>query len=358
MSRQGGETRPAERQAIAMVESNWGEPPAYGSIPASEPERAQWQGAEPAASVQAPNPSQGGGFMNIFAAGLSLLLLGGMGIWGYKLAVRDVTGVPVVRAMEGPMRIQPEDPGGEEAAYQGYSVNAVQGLGGAEAPANPLALAPRNTGLAPEDINPTPGASVSATAVATVEPVPGASGDPQADMQALADQISEGVEPLSEVTRTSASGTQATLRAADQVVAEVVNATQVVPANVPGVARSPRPVSRPAGLAASAVVAPVATPAASSQVVEIAAAEIPVGTQLVQLGAFDSPEIARSEWDRLANRFEDYFGGKNRVIMQATQGGRNFWRLRATGFADIADARRFCAVLATARAPCIPVVTR
>ncbi|HHB81087.1 MAG TPA: SPOR domain-containing protein, partial [Aliiroseovarius sp.] len=116
--------------------------------------------------------------MNVFAAGLSLLLLGGMGIWGYKLAVRDVTGVPVVRAMEGPMRIQPEDPGGEEAAYQGYSVNAVQGLGGAEPPADTLALAPRNTGLAPEDISPTSGASVSAAPVAVAQaPAPATTGD-------------------------------------------------------------------------------------------------------------------------------------------------------------------------------------
>ena len=43
----------------------------------------------------------------------SVALIAGLAIWGYRLAVRDVTGVPVIRAMEGPMRVAPEDPGGQ-----------------------------------------------------------------------------------------------------------------------------------------------------------------------------------------------------------------------------------------------------
>ena len=348
-----------------MAEADWGEPPAYDGISTKQSGHTDWheeQAAGPPPDARpGAAPTQGSGMMNIFAAGLSLVLLGGMGVWGYKLAVRDVTGVPVVRALEGPMRIQPDDPGGEEAAYQGYSVNAVQGLGGAEAPAQTLALAPRNTGLAPEDLPAGATTSISAAPMPVAEaaptPRPAPAEDSEAAMQVLADQLSAGVEPLSDVVQTSASGTEATLRAADQAVAEVVNGPRIIAASVPGVARSPRPVGRPAGLDIRVPAAvPVAAPVDTG--VELAAAEIPVGTQMVQLGAFDSPQIARSEWDRLSKRFEDYFGGKNRVVMQATSGGRQFWRLRATGFDDLPDARRFCAVLATARAPCIPVVTR
>jgi len=349
--------------------TNWGEPPAYGGVSADAQEYAAMPDAQPdAAGPHHGAPAQGGSFMNIFAAGLSLVLLVGMGVWGYRLAVRDVTGVPVVRAMGGPMRVQPEDPGGEEAAYQGYSVNAVQGLGGAEAPAETLALAPRNTGVAPEDLPPGSVSSMSAAPVATAQAAPevpqaspmpstAPSTDPEAEMLALADQIAAGVEPLSQVTPTSAPSAEATLRAADQVVAQVVAAPQIIPGSVPGVSRSPRPTRRPSDLATRVAAPPVAVVPAAN-VVELAAAEIAPGTQLVQLGAFDSPEIARAEWDRLASRFEDYFGGKQRVVVQASQGGRAFWRLRANGFDTIQDARRFCAVLNTARAPCIPVVTR
>ena len=32
----------------------------------------------------------------------SLALMAGIAVWGYKLAVRDVNGIPVIRALEGP----------------------------------------------------------------------------------------------------------------------------------------------------------------------------------------------------------------------------------------------------------------
>jgi hypothetical protein len=78
----------------------------------------------------------------------------------------------------------------------------------------------------------------------------------------------------------------------------------------------------------------------------------------VQLGAFYSVEVARAEWDRLAVRFEEYMDGKDRVIELANAGGKDFYRLRAMGFDDLDDARRFCSVLMAAKAACIPVVTR
>ena len=78
------------------------------------------------------------------------------------------------------------------------------------------------------------------------------------------------------------------------------------------------------------------------------------GTRLVQLGAFDSVPLARGEWDKLAGRFGGLLDGKGRVIQQATSGGRTFYRLRAAGFKDEADARRFCAALLADNAACVP----
>ena len=330
-----------------MVQANWGAPPAYGGDPE---DHVTYPNENEAAAGRPSTGSRGGDMLSIAGAILSIALLAGMGFWGYRLAVRDVTGVPVVQALEGPMRIQPEDPGGEEAAYQGYAVNVVQGEGGAAEPATTLALAPENTGLAPEDQPPGSNGDVARAA-----PAPA---DPEAAMQALAEQIAAGVEPLTDVTPTSADSGAAVAEAG-----QAVAAVQAIPASVPGLARSPRPVIRPAGLvrrapAGQAAPAPAPEVAAPEAVREVAASAIPLGTQLVQLGAFDSPEVARAEWDKLAQRFEDYFGNKQRVVMQATSGGRSFWRLRAVGFENLSDARRFCAVLATARAACIPVVTR
>ena len=63
--------------------------------------------------------------VNLAGAVTSLALVIGLGFWGYQLAVRDVNGVPVIQAMDGPMRISPDDPGGEIADNQGLAVNTV-----------------------------------------------------------------------------------------------------------------------------------------------------------------------------------------------------------------------------------------
>ena len=68
-------------------------------------------------------------WVNVIGATCSVALVLGLVVWGYKLAVRDVNGVPVVRALEGPLRISPENPGGDFAVHQGLSVNAVAAAG-------------------------------------------------------------------------------------------------------------------------------------------------------------------------------------------------------------------------------------
>ena len=60
----------------------------------------------------------------------------------------------------------------------------------------------------------------------------------------------------------------------------------------------------------------------------------------------------------MQHRFGDYLNGKDRIVQTAESGGRTFYRLRAHGFADLSDARRFCSALVAEGADCIPVVTR
>jgi hypothetical protein len=114
-----------------------------------------------------------------------------------------------------------------------------------------------------------------------------------------------------------------------------------------------RPAARPFRAAAAVASATQAQP-----VVDVDPSTLTEGTRLVQLGAFDTPEIARTEWDRLIARFPDYFRDRARVIEQANSGGAPFYRLRALGFDDLAAARRFCAVLMAQNAPCVPVTVR
>ena len=63
-----------------------------------------------------------GALVNWAGALMSLGIMVGMGVWAVQLMVRDVSGVPVIEAMEGPMRQPPADPGGTQAPHQGLAV--------------------------------------------------------------------------------------------------------------------------------------------------------------------------------------------------------------------------------------------
>lgn len=281
---------------------------------------------------------------HLTGAACSIALVLGLGVWGYNLAVRDVNGVPVVKAMSGPMRIAPENPGGEVADHQGLAVNTVAALGTAAPPPDRLVLAPRpvelsmedSAGLSPVDpsavVTPTP--TVAATAaLLPVEAAPAENLGPDPDAVALA--LAEALaEPLAD----------------DAAVASE-------PAS--GAALRPRARPTPSGTASDlSVTLTDTTSVAATGMAEVDPATIAAGTRLVQLGAFDTPEQARSEWIKLINQFGPVMEGKALVVQAAESGGRTFYRLRAHGFSDEAAARGFCTELLQQNASCIPVEQR
>lgn len=297
---------------------------------------------------------------NVVGAVLSFALVIGVGIWGYKLIVRDVSGIPVVRAASGEMRVRPEDPGGQLARHQGLSVNAVAAEGAAAAPADRLILAPKPIDLEAEDAvmprevvaqAPQPDPLAQAPVVDAQEV---AAALETGNVDDLVAQLTAGVAPL---TTLQDDVEEVVASVNDAVAAEVTAAQRELAAvlDAPGVRQSPRPRIRPLERAA---VVPASLTSPPVPAAEIDAKTLPAGTRLAQLGAFDSPEVARAQWDQLSIRFDAYLSDKQRIVQKATSGGRVFYRLRAHGFEDIADARRFCSALVAENADCIPVVTR
>ncbi|MFK7835140.1 MAG: SPOR domain-containing protein [Sulfitobacter sp.] len=300
---------------------------------------------------------------NIAGAVISFALIVGIAIWGYKLLVRDVSGIPVVKAASGEMRIRPEDPGGQLARHQGLSVNAVAAEGTAAKPADRLILAPQPIDLAEED-QVMPAAMVAAApqadaaALLNSEPVVDAQEISAAlesgNVDDIVAQLTAGVAPLTDLGE---NAEEVVAQVTETVVAEVKAVEQQVALllDAPGVRQSKRPQIRPA---VRATVTPAAVTAIVNDTEEVDPTSLPAGTRLAQLGAFDSAQVAREQWDQMQNRFDAYMSGKRRIVQKATSGGRVFYRLRAMGFEDIADARRFCSALVAANADCIPVVTR
>jgi len=282
-------------------------------------------------SGYAPAGPRFGRFGQMGGAALSVALLLGGVVWGYQLAMRDVTGIPVIRAVAGPMRQAPAVPGGSETSHQGLSVNAIAAAGTALPLPETLRLAPKPMDVTDEDI-------------AGMEPL-----EPQGEATLAA----SAPAPIAEVAPVAAI----TPAALPQPAPEALPATQedAVAAALAEALGLEQPAAAPEGQEVASLDA-AAEPVAPAA--EIAYDTIAPGTLLVQLGAFDDQDKARAEWTRLTTTFAELMGGKSLVIQPAQSGGKTFYRLRAHGFATDDDTRRFCTAMLAENATCIPVAQR
>lgn len=284
-----------------------------------------------------------GSTVNVIGALTSLALLAAAAVWGYRLAVRDASGVPVIMAMEGPIRVAPEEPGGRIASNTGLTVMQIAGSGVAGEVPEQIILAPAPVELAEDD----------AAGIGSAAPQEVVESDSFARTLALAEELAR----------------QAAAEYSEDPVVDSGAFEGEVADLPPGAMRtSLRPMPRPEGrmaeavnvaaepeLAISGAVAVSAGPAAG---LEVDPAALPAGARLAQIGAFDDMEQARAEWDRISARHGALFDGKSRVIQPASSVGRTFYRLRVAGFMSEDESRRFCAAIESGDLRCVPVTQR
>ncbi|MCH1470044.1 MAG: SPOR domain-containing protein [Planktomarina sp.] len=274
-------------------------------------------------------------YANIVGAVISLAVFVGIVTWGAKTVLRDSSGVPVVRALEGPARVAPEDPGGLLVAHQGLTVNEVAGSQITGAVDDPLQLAPRPINLQAEDqpIQPLVDREIATVAAPAAVVLP----EPEMDSaQALI--IDETAESLA-----------AMLAAGTDMAPVKEPASAVIPASAGGgPIQSLRPRLRPFAVFTRQ------TPRVAPR--NIPAAQIVRGAPMAQLGAFGSAAIAEQAWADLSERHGDYLVGKPHVILQAAVGGGTIYRLRVHGFENQEEARRLCTALNRQNAECYSVI--
>lgn len=284
----------------------------------------------------APRTGRFSQLVNMAGAAATVVLIVGAAVWGYRLAVRDAHGVPVIQAMQNPMRVAPEDPGGLIANHSGLSVNRIAAAGTAGEVPDQIILAEPPLELTEEDVAGLGGATPVESASVEV--------DTFARTLALAEELAR--QAASEYAAEAEEGAST----ADPAVA--------LPAGA--ITASVRPPSRPATRVADTAEVASITPVAAmpATVSEMAPELITAGTRLAQIGAFDDAEQARAEWARIAARHPTLFEGKSMVIQPASSVGRSFIRLRVAGFNTEDDSRRFCRAIEGGDLRCIPVTTR
>jgi hypothetical protein len=307
-----------------------------------------WGGpVAPVRPEDAARPGWTGWLIRAAGAVISVGFVAAVALWGWRITVRDVAEVPVVRALDAPMRVAPADPGGAAPAYQGLAVNSIPAAGTVEAPPDRLELAPVGTGLLPEDqpVEPAHIAGVSADEAAPPAALPAAAAErPLSIMEAL--RVAEA-----EAQGLSAAEALASSAAEESGPLPLMPITRLPPPSpegAPVMSFPPRPRPAAAVPGAALVVRAAYDPAAAPS----------SGAQLVQLGDYPTEAEAQSAWVALLSENGDLLGSRAPVLMQAGSGAQSFWRLRTGGFDGLDEARRFCAALGARGAACLPVTAR
>ncbi|WP_410217454.1 SPOR domain-containing protein [Paracoccus sp. (in: a-proteobacteria)] len=352
-------------------------------------DQAGWNGAQEQDDPRAGARPGGDGLparlarlTHYMGAVASVGLMVGLMTWGWQLVSRDVSGVPIIRAIEGEARTTPDNPGGQLTSHTGLAVNSVAG-GEAATPAQQVAIAPAPIDLSDDDVAMGQlGATAREPSNPSETPLTFA-GDPivplsdsEARALAEADAAAAAERALADQAVNDAAIIDAP--ASEGPVTDVVTDENGVPAQAVAIAEalaqaqaeadpgvlvaSVRPAPRPRVqrvASAAPAPAPAATPAPVSAA-EPAPAPAPepaparsAGGPLVQVGAFDSNAIAEGEWQRLAGRNGSLFSGKSPVIQQHQSNGRTFWRLRVAGFGSLSEARQFCSALQSSGTDCL-----
>ena len=278
-------------------------------------------------------------------AALSLSLLTGAIGWSYQLIVRDINQIPIVRAQLGPLRVAPDDPGGLTAANQGLSVTQ---LAVNERPllSDEIFLAPAAEVLSEENvalqISEENSSITNKEKFDTLE----VSTENSLDLKILPEQNATGLASNNEAVLSTAAFSPKKLEI-ENAVSLALSLTNEVDSSF----NSLRPKIRPV------VLNQIQTDNIAQSVANELVVTLPIGSAVVQLGAFESKSLAQIEWQRLEALLGSVLTSKNMVIQKAESGGKVFYRLRAFGFDDLSDARQFCSAV-NDKVACIPVVTR
>lgn len=270
---------------------------------------------------------------------VAMSLLMALGIWFYRLGVRDAQNVPIIRAAAEPAKERPEDPGGLEAPHQ--DIESYQVASDRPASAAAVVIAPKPPEPSRED--------EPLGQIAAVEPP--APQEPAVAAELPAEPIKPGLELAA--TGQDAEETQVALAPVAEQPQTVSDETEPQSAVLGGTkyapSASPSAPRRPANLVQR-------TAAAADQDVQRAddlARSAAKSRVQIQLAANPDRNAVRTMWNRIRSTNEDILRGRALAIQTTVSGGTTYYRLRVGPFKDAAEARNVCQALKARGQDCI-----
>jgi hypothetical protein len=314
-------------------------------------------------------------FSTGIGAAVALGLMLALGVWFYRLGVRDAENVPIIRASAEPTKTRPEEPGGVVTPYQ--DITSYRVAESRVEPPTPIfappppeprpedvamgKLAPRSAvrpaerrtadheiGAAPDDaVNAPPDADASRSSGEETDAEASAQGFDVVviDEEVGAGEVSAAATPMSEADEIAALVRAATLDAA-------AAPKPAVAAGAPaegGPALPPLPPARPSDLLAR-VDEGGRWAARSAAELARRAAESPVQ---IQLAADPDEQVVRSLWRRIARANQDILHDRELAVQPTISGGTTYYRLRVGPFSGASEAHAVCEALQARGQDCI-----
>lgn len=269
-----------------------------------------------------------------------LVIGGGAGAWYYKgdlLRGGGVDEIPVIRAVEGPVKVRPENPGGMLIPDRDKLVyDRMKGDGAT--PRLERLLPPPETPLAPPAPKPEPPIS---------EP------EPKPEPVKAEVKKAEAPKPEPEPVKAEMKKVEAPKpKPQPKPQPKKVDAPKPTPKPAPPLAR--QPTTLPDKVDAAKAVTPKPW---SPEAVQANPPDISALAYKVQLAAVRSRELAASEWKRLRKKNNDLLGAYTMSVVRADLGpGKGvYFRLRAGPIAGEDVAKALCRNLAERRVACLIV---
>ncbi|MEL7470594.1 MAG: SPOR domain-containing protein [Pseudomonadota bacterium] len=332
---------------------------------------------------------------------VAMALLLTLGVWFYRLGVRDAQNVPIIRAAIEPAKTRPDDPGGLVAPHQDVSSYGVADSAGVQASAAVIAPPPpepRAEDVAMGELTPVSDAPVAPQkpAATVANALSGAVDDALKDVST--EDLIKQAEEIAAVVRAVQQPDAST--APEETAAKPAEAAPQQPEEAAQV-QEPEPTDEPAADATGEQLA-LATPATSEDTAEAEANEEEPAPEItggsreapaisppvlkrppnlldrvkqagavekasaselsaraaqsavqIQLAADPSEAVIRAMWAKIRRANDDILHDRALAVGTTISGGTTYYRLRVGPFRDGAEARSVCQALKARGQDCL-----
>lgn len=263
-----------------------------------------------------------GRFLNILAAVSSISIFGILVWWGVTLSQLDPNDIPVIRKVNGPARISPDEPGGKQADHQGLSVNEVQSVNGVSKAVDKVYLAPKPRPFQAEDIA-------------------GLNREKPSDLNMKIGQVpilkSQNISPEIKFSSEQVNPEQSKFEENDSDDLDVKITSKILIEKNPLIKnRSMVPQIRPKKLEI------ISTNSLSQNVI-------------AELGKFDNDAVATVQLQNIKKVYSNLLLDKDLLIEEENDGSNIIYILRVESFENINDVENFCFEIRKQGTVCTPV---